>query len=93
MRPRLVSMCGRFALYTPPERLARQFDAGLAPDLGEAGEPHWNIPPTQGVLAMVHPRRKGAELYKEAELHKEAELQKRSGVAQRSRVTKTTGVI
>jgi putative SOS response-associated peptidase YedK len=54
-------MCGRIALYSPPDRLARQFDAGLAPDLGEAAEPHWNVPPTQGVLAMVHPRHKGAE--------------------------------
>ena len=54
-------MCGRIALYTPPERLARQFGAGLAPDLGDAGEPHWNIPPTQGVLALVRPRRTSTE--------------------------------
>ncbi len=64
-------MCGRIALYTPPERLARQFDAGLTSDLGEAGEPHWNLPPTQGVLALVRPRRKSTES-KEAE-SKEAE--------------------
>lgn len=59
-------MCGRIALYTPPERLARQFDAGLSPDLGDAGQPHWNLPPTQGVLAMVHPRRKSKESTNEA---------------------------
>lgn len=49
-------MCGRIALYTPPERLARRLGATLAPDLGEAAEPHWNLPPTQEVLAMVRPR-------------------------------------
>jgi putative SOS response-associated peptidase YedK len=65
-------MCGRTALYTPPQRLARQFDADLAPDLGEAREPHWNVPPTQGVLAMVHPRRKGAESSNESGASKEA---------------------
>jgi putative SOS response-associated peptidase YedK len=50
-------MCGRIALYTPPERLARRLGAGLAGDLGDAAEPRWNIPPTQTVLALVHPRR------------------------------------
>jgi putative SOS response-associated peptidase YedK len=48
-------MCGRIALYTPPDRLARQLDAALAPDLGDASEPRWNVPPTQTVLALVHP--------------------------------------
>jgi len=48
-------MCGRIALYSPPERLARQFDAGLGNDLGDAAEPRWNVPPTQTVLALVHP--------------------------------------
>lgn len=48
-------MCGRIALYTPPERLARQLDAALSKDLGDAAEPRWNVPPTQTVLALVHP--------------------------------------
>ena len=49
-------MCGRIALYTPPERLARRLGAALAGDVGDAAEPRWNIPPTQTVLALVHPR-------------------------------------
>ena len=53
-------MCGRIALYTPPERLARRLGAGLAGNLGDAAEPRWNIPPTQAVLALVHPRREKA---------------------------------
>jgi putative SOS response-associated peptidase YedK len=59
-RLRLNSMCGRIALYTPPERLARRLGAALAGDLGDAAEPRWNIPPTQTVLALVHPRREKA---------------------------------
>jgi len=35
--------------------MARRFDAALAPDLGEAADPRWNVPPTQPVLALVHP--------------------------------------
>ena len=54
-------MCGRIALYSPPERLARRLGAGLADDLGDASQPRWNIPPTQTVLALVHPRRERAD--------------------------------
>jgi putative SOS response-associated peptidase YedK len=54
-------MCGRIALYTPPERLARRLGAALAGDLGDAAEPRWNVPPTQTVLALVHPRREKAD--------------------------------
>jgi putative SOS response-associated peptidase YedK len=48
-------MCGRIALYTEPERLARRFDAALSGNLGDAGVPRWNVPPTQEVLTLVHP--------------------------------------
>ncbi|MGO9341317.1 MAG: SOS response-associated peptidase [Acidimicrobiales bacterium] len=54
-------MCGRIALYSPPERLARRLSAALAPDLGDAAHPRWNVPPTQTVLALVHPRQEKAD--------------------------------
>ena len=50
-------MCGRIALYSPPERLARRLGAALSDDLGDAAQPRWNVPPTQTVLALVHPHR------------------------------------
>jgi putative SOS response-associated peptidase YedK len=49
-------MCGRFALYTPPARLARYFEATLAE--GPEGEhaPSWNVAPTDEVLGVrEHP--------------------------------------
>lgn len=55
-------MCGRIALYTPPSRLARFFEAQAAAGLdhGEAeiGErrgraPSWNVAPSREVLAVV----------------------------------------
>jgi putative SOS response-associated peptidase YedK len=54
-------MCGRIALYSPPERIARRLGAALAGDIGDAAQPRWNIPPTQQVLALVHPRRERAD--------------------------------
>lgn len=48
-------MCGRFSLYTPPDRLARLFDAELGAGVDPGGEPHWNVAPTDDVLALrVH---------------------------------------
>jgi putative SOS response-associated peptidase YedK len=45
-------MCGRFALYTPPAKIARYFGAQLAE--GEDGEhaPSWNVAPTDSVLGV-----------------------------------------
>jgi putative SOS response-associated peptidase YedK len=45
-------MCGRFALITPPARLARYFQAVL--DDREEDEPHpsWNVAPTDPVLGV-----------------------------------------
>jgi putative SOS response-associated peptidase YedK len=45
-------MCGRFALYTPPDQLGRLFDAELAANVPPDGAPHWNIAPTTQVLGL-----------------------------------------
>ena len=45
-------MCGRFALYTPPVRLARYFEASLAEDAEPASHPSWNVAPTDLVLGV-----------------------------------------
>jgi putative SOS response-associated peptidase YedK len=45
-------MCGRFSLSTPPKRLARLFDAELADGVDPDGAPHWNVAPTDDVLAL-----------------------------------------
>lgn len=49
-------MCGRIALYSEPDRIARILDAGL--DLGEdEWESSWNVAPTDPVLGVrEHPR-------------------------------------
>jgi putative SOS response-associated peptidase YedK len=46
-------MCGRFALFTPPDRLATLFSADLAPDTGPADRPRWNVGPMSAVLGVV----------------------------------------
>jgi putative SOS response-associated peptidase YedK len=46
-------MCGRIDLHTPPVRLARLLHAELAAGVDPEGTPRWNLPPTEGVLAMV----------------------------------------
>jgi putative SOS response-associated peptidase YedK len=45
-------MCGRFALYTPPARLARYFDAVLGEDVEAETQPSWNVAPTDTVLGV-----------------------------------------
>jgi putative SOS response-associated peptidase YedK len=45
-------MCGRFALYTPPARLARYFHATLADDTEPDYTPSWNVAPTDLVLGV-----------------------------------------
>jgi len=49
MRP---VMCGRFALYTEPARIARYFKAGLAEGHDAEHEPSWNVAPTDEVLGV-----------------------------------------
>lgn len=45
-------MCGRFALITPPVRLARYFQATLADGMEPEAAPIWNVAPTTDVLAV-----------------------------------------
>jgi putative SOS response-associated peptidase YedK len=51
-------MCGRFALITPPVRLARYFQATLGDGVDPESRPSWNVAPTTSVLA-VEARRDG----------------------------------
>ncbi len=52
-------MCGRFALFTPPVRLARYFQATLADDVDPERSPSWNVAPTTEVLAVTAQRSGG----------------------------------
>src|SRR5258708_23252120 len=45
-------MCGRFALYTPPARIARYFGASLAEGADGEHAPSWNVAPTDPVLGV-----------------------------------------
>ena len=45
-------MCGRFALYTPPARIARYFEATLAEGIDGEHAPSWNVAPTDPVLGV-----------------------------------------
>jgi putative SOS response-associated peptidase YedK len=53
-------MCGRIALYSEPDYLARIFDAVLGPDVDPDGRPSWNIPPTRSILAVADEQPDGA---------------------------------
>lgn len=46
-------MCGRFALYTPPDRLARMFEAEVGDGLATDWTPSWNVAPSQRVVGVV----------------------------------------
>ncbi len=46
-------MCGRIALYSEPDFLARVFDAQLALDVAPDGRPSWNIGPMRSVVAVA----------------------------------------
>jgi putative SOS response-associated peptidase YedK len=46
-------VCGRFALFTPPVRLARFLQATLAEGVDPEAPPSWNVPPTRSVLGVV----------------------------------------
>ncbi|MHB8430834.1 MAG: SOS response-associated peptidase [Acidimicrobiales bacterium] len=45
-------MCGRIALFTEPERIARIVDARLAEGASDEWRPSWNVGPTSRVLAV-----------------------------------------
>jgi putative SOS response-associated peptidase YedK len=53
-------MCGRFALVTPPARLARYFQADLGGGMESEQPPSWNVAPTDRVLG-VRARRQESE--------------------------------
>jgi putative SOS response-associated peptidase YedK len=46
-------MCGRFALITPPVRLARYFQATLDDGVEPERRPNWNVAPTTQVLGIT----------------------------------------
>ena len=46
-------MCGRIALHSEPDYLARVFDAVLGPDVDPDARPSWNVPPTRSILAIA----------------------------------------
>ena len=46
-------MCGRFSLITPPDRLARYFQAVLDDDLEPERHPSFNVAPTDEVLGVA----------------------------------------
>jgi putative SOS response-associated peptidase YedK len=46
-------MCGRFVLATPPEELARLFDATVHDLTITSIGPSWNVPPTASILAVT----------------------------------------
>src|SRR5277367_2616612 len=50
---RMVAMCGRVALFTPPIRLARLLDAALAAGLDPDDKPSWNIGPQRQLFAVA----------------------------------------
>ncbi len=45
-------MCGRFALYSPPARIARYFGATLGESVDGEAAPSWNVAPTDSVLGV-----------------------------------------
>jgi putative SOS response-associated peptidase YedK len=46
-------VCGRIALYTPPERLARLLGAELAAGVDPEGRPSWNVTPQQTLFGLT----------------------------------------
>jgi len=54
-------MFGRIALYTPPARLARYFDAELAEGVDRDDQPTWNVGPTTLIDGVTLRRRPDEE--------------------------------
>lgn len=46
-------MCGRIALYTPPQRLARLLEAALAAGVDTDAVPSWNLAPTRTLFGVA----------------------------------------
>ncbi len=47
-------MCGRIALFTPPGRLARLYEASLAAGLDPDGTASWNVGPTATLFGVAN---------------------------------------
>jgi putative SOS response-associated peptidase YedK len=45
-------MCGRIALYTDPDRMARILEAGLADRTLAEWQPSWNVAPTRSIFGV-----------------------------------------
>jgi len=91
---RLPVMCGRIALYTEPERMARILDADMAEPEFDNWRPSWNVGPTRPILGVatdgdrrqLHPYRWGLrpgwqqDLSKPQPFNARAETVARSGM-------------
>src|SRR5580700_10154089 len=63
IEPQCSCMCGRFALITPPVRLARYFQATLDDGVEPERRPSWNVAPTTQVLGITaRPDEDGGDL-------------------------------
>jgi putative SOS response-associated peptidase YedK len=56
-----AGMCGRFALFTPPARMAKYFQATLGNEVDPEQRPSWNVAPTTTVLGVEAHRTEGSE--------------------------------
>jgi putative SOS response-associated peptidase YedK len=45
-------MCGRIALYTEPDRMARIMEAGMVERVFDDWRPSWNVAPTRGLFGV-----------------------------------------
>jgi putative SOS response-associated peptidase YedK len=58
-------MCGRIALYTDPDRMARILDAGLADRTVADWQPSWNVAPTRDIFGVSETKgRRVLDLYR-----------------------------
>jgi putative SOS response-associated peptidase YedK len=58
-------MCGRLALYTDPDRMARILDAGLADQTVANWLPSWNVAPTRDIFGVSETKgRRTLDLYR-----------------------------
>jgi len=63
-------MCGRIALYSEPDLLARIFDAQLELGLETDGRPSWNVGPMRRVLALAEVADDDGPVHRELGLYK-----------------------
>jgi putative SOS response-associated peptidase YedK len=67
--PNLTHMCGRFALYTEPVKVARFLQA--TPDgVKDGWQPSWNIPPTERIVGARERVDENGEITRSLELYR-----------------------